>query len=71
VHPREGDTLADPRSDGDLLNDAKHYGVCTICGTPRMTNRDGRAKVRKEDVICPNDRCPAMQAILVEPTDCS
>ena len=61
--------MADLRNDRELLNDTKHYGVCTVCGTPRTTNQDGRAKVRKQDVICPNDRCPTMQAILLEPPD--
>jgi hypothetical protein len=64
-----GDILADPRSDGELFNDTKLYGLCTFCATPRTTNRDGRAKVGTEAVICPNDACPAMQAILVEPRD--
>jgi hypothetical protein len=58
--------LADLRNDGELLNDSELYGHCTFCGTPRMTNKDRRAKVGTQAVICPNDECPAMQAILVE-----
>jgi hypothetical protein len=61
--------LADPRNDGELLNDTNLYGLCTFCGTPRMTNKDRRAKVGTQAVICPNEECPAMQAILVEPTE--
>jgi hypothetical protein len=63
--------LADPRNDGELLNDTQLYGVCTFCGTPRMTNVDRRANVGPQAVICPNDECPAMQAILFEPTESS
>jgi hypothetical protein len=61
--------LADTRTDSELRNDTQLYGLCTVCGTPRTTNRDGRAKVGKQDLICANDKCPAMQAILVAPAD--
>jgi hypothetical protein len=59
--------MPDARSDAELLNDAKRYGLCMFCGTPRMTNRSGRANVKKDALICPNDDCPAMQAIVRSP----
>lgn len=59
--------MPDARSDGELLTDAKHYGLCMFCGTPRMTNRDGRANVKKEALICPNSDCAAMRAIDASP----
>jgi hypothetical protein len=55
--------MPDARSDAELLNDTKHYGLCMFCGTPRTTNQDGRANVSKEALICPNEECPSMQAI--------
>jgi hypothetical protein len=66
---RQETILADPRNHDELLNDTNLYGLCTFCGTPRITNADRRAKVGTQAVICPNDQCPAMQAILVEPTE--
>jgi hypothetical protein len=68
---RQETILANPRNDGELLNDANLYGVCTFCGTPRITNADRRANVGTQAVICANEECPAMQAILVEPTESS
>jgi hypothetical protein len=59
--------MPDTRSDAELLDDAKRYGICTFCGTPRMTNQDGRARAKKDALICPNNACPAMQAITVSP----
>jgi hypothetical protein len=61
--------MLDARSDTELLNDTKLYGVCMFCGTPRMTNRNGLANVTREALICPNDACPAMRAIIVSPPD--
>ena len=61
--------MPDVRSDAELLNDTKFYGVCMFCGTPRMTNRNGLANVNKDALICPNDECPAMRAITVSPQD--
>ena len=59
--------MPDARSDAQLLDDTKRYGLCMFCGTPRTKNRDGRARVKKEALICPNDGCPAMQFILDSP----
>jgi hypothetical protein len=61
--------MPDARSDVELRNDRQLYGICMFCATPRMTNRDGRANVEKQALICPNDDCPAMQAIIVSPPD--
>jgi hypothetical protein len=59
--------MPDARSDAELLNDAKLHGTCMFCGTPRTTNDDGRANLRRQALICPNDDCPAMQALLEPP----
>jgi hypothetical protein len=56
--------MPDARSDDELHSDTKLYGVCLFCGVPRTTNRDGRAKVKRQALICPNDDCPAMQALI-------
>ena len=61
--------MPDVRSDAELHNDTKFYGVCMFCGTPRTTNRNGLANVKREALICPNDVCPAMTAIIVSPPD--
>jgi hypothetical protein len=60
--------MPDTRSDVELLSDAKLYGLCLFCGTPRMTNQDGRADVKREALICPNEECAAMRAIIVPPS---
>jgi hypothetical protein len=59
--------MPDARRDAELLNDTKLYGICMFCGRPRTTNQDGRANVKKEALICPNDDCPAMKALIVSP----
>jgi hypothetical protein len=59
--------MPDARSDAELCNDTKLFGLCMYCGTPRTTNRDGRARVKKEALICPNDGCPAMQVLIDSP----
>jgi hypothetical protein len=56
--------MPDARSDAERLSDTKLYGICLICGTPRTPNRDGRANVHRDALICPNSECPAMQALL-------
>ena len=61
--------MPDARSDAELLNDARLYGNCMFCGTPRTTNRNGQARVNKDAVICPNDECPAMKAIIEPSSD--
>jgi hypothetical protein len=61
--------MPDARSDAELLNDTKLFGTCMYCGTPRMTNRNEQATVKREALICPNSQCPAMRAILAAPPD--
>jgi hypothetical protein len=61
--------MLDARSDAELLKDTKRYGICMLCGTPRTTNQNGRANVKKDALICPNEQCAAMQAIIVPPPE--
>ena len=61
--------MLDARSDAQLLNDTKLFGVCMFCGTPRTTNQNGRANVSRDALICPNNECPAMEALIASPPE--